>query len=125
MTIYDDFQDIAGQLLAQPSAGGFGQGEVVYIAVTQVDDAGDPWEVDSESTVETTLSATVRGVPDMLVDGKDVVASDLLVTAAANVAITPKTGDRIRIDGTERRVGKVMPIPPAGTTVVWQIVVKT
>ena len=120
MSFYDEMRGVADGLLAE-----FAQGSVtVHIVTPGAPDPAQPWVAVPPSETPAALDAVVRGVPKALVDGADIVVGDLLVIfAVPNVVVS--VGDRIVIDGKSHGVVQVSPIPPAGTTVAMQAVVRT
>jgi hypothetical protein len=97
----------------------FNQGSVRYIE--SAGDVGAAWDPIKGSDVYSTLAATVSGVSARYVDGKTVIATDLMVTAAVFDRVPTMSG-RLEIDGKEVQIVKIMPKPAAGTVVVWNII---
>ncbi len=99
------------------------------------------WE-EWKPTIETRvyeLDATVTGVPEKLVDGDSIKATDLMVTcsdvmrlvlidgvsvAAQEVEFDAGLLDTLRIDGKTATVQKPMPVPAAGVKIVHKYVVR-
>lgn len=124
MTIYEDFQTLAGQLLDDPSVGGFGQGTIVLVQRAVSQEVDEPWNVESESETIVPLKAVATGVPDALIDGDTIRRGDLMITSAVVLNVAPKATDSLRIDGVRYEIVRFMPVPPAGTTVVWKFVAR-
>jgi hypothetical protein len=117
MSIYDDLQPVASELLAE-----FKQGTISLIQSVPGDgDDDDPGE---PATTTTELDATVVGAPFKYVQAGFAVASDMLVTAAVVVGITPDKNDFIVIDGVQYKIIQDVSKPAAGTRVVWKFLVR-
>ncbi|KFI27741.1 hypothetical protein CN97_00760 [Haematobacter massiliensis] len=120
MSFYDEMKGVADGLLAE-----FAQGTVTaYIVTPGAPDPAQPWVAVPPSETSAALDAVVRGVPEALVDGTNILVGDLLVIFAVP-DVTVSVGDRIVIDGKSLGVVQVSPIPPSGTTVAMQAVVRT
>lgn len=116
MTLYDDFQTTARDLLTE-----FKQG--VAVLVVRTPSGGTP-SAPTFTETEVPLTATSSGVPVYMVNGTSILATDLLVLAAVVAGTTPKVGDVIKMDGKRYAIVRYLPIPPKGTTVVWRFVVR-
>lgn len=116
--IYTEFQGIASDLIGE-----FAQGEVVLVQPgAKTGDAHNPtvWP-----PTEHAVDATVSGVPQKMIDGTLILASDLMVTIAGDVAVRPEPDWSIKIDGRPHAIVQIAAIPPAGVTVVYKIVVRS
>lgn len=98
-----------------------------------------PWIPAPSETRTYTLDAVVRDVATKYVDGTEILATDVQVTASTKmswtatngVAITPSTvryepspGDVMAIDGDGVTIVKTMRIPRAGTALAWRFIVR-
>ena len=98
-----------------------------------------PWIPAPSETRTYTLDAVVRDVATKYVDGTEILATDVQVTASTKmswtatngVAITPSTvryepspGDVMAIDGDGVTIVKTMRIPRAGTALAWRYIVR-
>lgn len=118
MTFYGKMQGIATGLLTK-----YGQGTVTMTKVTQTN-ASDPWIVGSASEVSETLQATVRRVEQKYVDGTVIVGTeDQIVFAVPQIA--PDMTCKFSIDGVERVLVDIRPLPAAGTPVAYIAFVKS
>jgi len=107
------------QAVASDVLGEFRQGVIRYIEAGPA--TGPAWNPTPGTDVSTTLDATASGVAAEYVDGKSVLATDLMVTAAV-FDRAPTMSGRIEIDGKEVQIVKIMPKPAAGTVVVWNFI---
>lgn len=119
MAIYDRFQSTAKALL-----GKFEQGEVKLIKITTSGPDYDP------TITETPYIQTgaVKGVSAKYVDmqtegGAMINAADLEVLVPGGGQV-PTTSDKYDIDGKRHEILQVEPIPAAGTTAVYRVIVK-
>ncbi|MDV3257745.1 MAG: hypothetical protein LOX97_08205 [Sphingomonas sp.] len=119
MGFYDDMQAVATDVLTE-----FAQGAVTLTRVTPGEvDPEEPWVVPEPETTSYALKAAVRGVSQELVDGSEVVASDLMVTAAVP-EIVPAMTDLLEIDGRAMTLVRIDAIPAAGTVVAYRLIVR-
>lgn len=114
---YAGIQETATELLTE-----FNQGEIKLIKIT--DGTGPSYDPGDPTKTEFDLVGTVRGVEAKYVDDKLIFESDLQVTVAVLSAQVPAMPDKINIDGKEFDIIKIMPIPPAGVTIVNRIFVR-
>ncbi|PBC23477.1 MULTISPECIES: hypothetical protein [unclassified Mesorhizobium] len=112
---YDDMANMAVALLGE-----FKQGAVTLKRETPgVPDPAQPW-VPVEPTVETwPLSAVVKRMHQRYENGILIVETGDMVTFAVP-AVEPMLTDMIVIDGAERTITNLTPIPSAGTAVAWK-----
>ena len=117
MSIYDDLQPVASELLGE-----FKQGTVYLIKMTEgngtPDDPGDPTETKYE------LDATVKGVSFKYIEQGFALESDLMVTSAVRDDVTPDGDDFIEIDGVRHKIHRDMSVPAAGTKIAWKFIVR-
>ena len=97
----------------------FNQGVIRYIEAGP--STGPAWNPTPGADVISVLDATASGVAAEYFDGKSVLATDLMVTAAVFDRV-PTMNGRIEIDGKEVQVVKIMAKPAAGTVVVWNFI---
>lgn len=133
--LYTEFQGVADDLLAE-----FKQGTVTLTRTIQgTPDPDTPWIPAPSETRTYTLDAVARDVSTKYVDGTEILATDVQVTASTKmswtatngVAITPSDvryepspGDVMSIDGAGVNIVKTMRIPRAGTAVAWRFIVR-
>lgn len=119
MTLYDELQGVAGEILADPD---FKQGVISLIRSTPgtgpVDDPGP------STLVTVPLNAVAAGVPFKFIQGNLAIAGDLMVTASIVEGVDPTLADFIDIDGKRYKVIQYVPTPPAGVAVVWKWIVR-
>jgi len=97
----------------------FNQGVIRYIEAGPA--TGPAWNPTPGADIATTLDATASGVAAQYVDGKTVLATDLMVTAAVFDRV-PTMNGRLEIDGKELQIVNIMAKPAAGTVVVWSFI---
>lgn len=118
MSIYDDMQSLASDVLGE-----FDQGGIFYLAMVAPvggtpDDPGEPVATSFK------LDGVARGVKMKYVDGTSILASDMQTTVAVRDDIAPDLTGFIALgsaDGPRHKVVRVDPIPPVGTTVANRI----
>lgn len=121
MTLYDDMQGLARDLLSNPD---FKQGMIRLVVLTPgtgpVDDPGLPTE-----TVYTLPGAVARGVKFKYVAKGLALATDQQVTASIVDGIPIGTdADFIEIDGLRYKIARLDQKPAAGTPVVVTYIVR-
>lgn len=92
-----------------------GQGSVSLVQITTTPGEFE-WSPPVTSETVTPLAATVKGVAMELVDGSQVLSSDIWVQMAV-ASPEPSTGDRIRIDGVDHAILRIDRLPGAGEAV--------
>lgn len=115
MSIYDEMQDIARDVLGE-----FRQEGLRYIRVTPgtgpKDDPGPavvtPFDID----------AAARGVAFKYVNGSTIVTTDLQLTMAVRDDVTPDMHGFVEAGGKRCKVIAVQPIPPTGVTVAHVVI---
>jgi hypothetical protein len=115
---YDDMADMAQEVLAPEEQDGLGQGVVQLKRVT----LGTPPEewMPAPETVETwPLSAAVKRLHQRYENGVLIVETGDMVTFAVP-AVVPAITDKLVIDGAERVISNLTPIPAAGSPVMWK-----
>lgn len=113
MSLYDEMQDVATDLLTD-----FKQGTIVYRAPTAGANDWDPVTY-TDTPVQ---GGTVSGVSQRYV-------TDLITTSDLHAILpvfgaTPTNAGRLVIDSVERQIISVQPSPAAGTVVCWHVFVK-
>lgn len=120
MSIYDEMQTIAKEILTDPE---FKQGVISYIAMTPgagpVDDPGNPIETTYELP-----GAVARGVQFRYVSEGLAVSSDKQVTMPVDSRFIPNGTGFMLIDGERYKIVQVMNKPAAGTPVVHILIVR-
>lgn len=116
---YTNLQATASKLLAN-----FSQGAVELVRSNGVVAGVNEWDLPTDNTPTTyTLDAVVEGVNKSLVDGVNILASDLKVTFAA-FQISPSVNDKINIDGNSKTIVSLTAIPSAGVVCAWEAIVR-
>lgn len=117
MTIYDELQPVAAELLKE-----FKQGTIQLIQLTPgtgpADNPGPATEVITD------LDAVAKGVSFKYVKDGLALSTDLQVTSAIVAGIVPNGRDFITIDGARFKIVEILPVPAAGTRVVWKFIVR-
>lgn len=111
---YGKMTNTASRLLKR-----FNQGVIRYIEAGP--STGPVYDPTPGADVVSVLDATASGVAAEYVDGKSVLATDLMVTASVFERV-PTMNGRIEIDGKEVQIVKILPKPAAGTVVVWNFI---
>lgn len=121
MPFYDDMADMVQDMLLPDDAGGLGQGVVSLKRVTTAaPNPATPW-IPGAETVETySLRVAVRRLHQRYENGVLIVETGDLVTFAVVPGIVPALTDKLVIDGTERAITSITPVPGAGTPVAWK-----
>jgi hypothetical protein len=113
---YGKMTDTASRLLKR-----FNQGVIRYIEAGP--STGPAWNPTPGADVTTELDGFATGVAAEYVDGKSVLATDLMVTAAVFDRVPTMSG-RLEIDGKEVQIVKIMAKPAAGTVVAWAFIAR-
>ncbi|TWG90324.1 hypothetical protein L598_000700000810 [Mesorhizobium sp. J18] len=124
MTFYDEMRGVADELLSE-----FQQGTVLLKRVTTTPGENE-WDPPGETVTTYPLSATVKRLHQRYENGVLIVETGDMVTFAvptipASVepeipANTPALTDTLIIDGVERAISNLTPIPGSGTVVAWK-----
>lgn len=118
MGFYDEMADMARELLAPESDGGLGQG-VVELKRTTTTPGANPWDPPTETATTYTLKAAVERLHQRYEGGVLIVETGDMVTFAVP-AVTPALTDTLVIDGKERAITNLTPVPGAGVAVAWK-----
>lgn len=118
---YDGIADMLQELLAPGDEDGLGQGTLLLKRETPgVPDPEAPWEP-VEPTVETwALKAAVKRLHQRYENGVLIVETGDMVTFAVP-EVKPQITDLLVIDGDERAITNLTPVPGAGTAVAWKV----
>ena len=119
MTIYDEMQQIASEILGDPE---FKQGEIIYVAT--IPGNGPPDNPGASTTVEYALDAVAKGVSYKYVKDGLALSTDLTVTSAVRADVVPDMKGFIKIDGVRHKIMQDISTPGAGTRVVWKWIVR-
>lgn len=118
MSLYDDMQTVASDVLAE-----FKQGTVSYIAMVPQAGSTPDDPLPPVEGVPVSLNAAVRPVSTKYVDGTHIVQSDKQVTFAGGV-VDPDMSGFIDIDGVRFKIVEILPVPAAGTVVSYTVIVR-
>lgn len=117
--IYDRFASLADRLVTQFDMGG--TATLVQIVTPDPDPLKPPTVTDGGFSIP----AVVFGVTgDMVARDPDLVATDLRVIIAAAHWVPLVPGDVLRIDGKDRAVVRVEPVPAAGVVSIYKLIVR-
>jgi len=114
---YDRMRATATKLLTTYKQG------TVEIGRPVVTPGANPWDAPTTATDWTALNAVARGVSQALVDGTQVLASDLMILVAVS-DYAYQVSDLIRLDGKQVAIVRVDQIPAAGDPVVIRFIVR-
>lgn len=132
---YAEMADVAAELLAPTSEGGLGQG-LVQLKRIVVSPPPNNWTPGTETETVWTLRAAVRRLHQrhengvLIVEtGDQIIAAtvatltmqDGVAVAPVEQAFEPQNGDIIVIDGADRAIDNITPIPGAGTVSAWKL----
>lgn len=135
MSFYDEMADMASELLSPENEGGLGQGTVQLKRIT-VTPPANPWEEGTETETVWTLKAAVKRVHQRYENGTLIVETgDILMVATKCTLIkldgedvtpveqyfAPANGDLLIIDGAERAIDNITPMPGAGVVSAWKL----
>lgn len=119
MTIYDDMRNVANERLTE-----FKQGVVQYIGVTTTAGSTPDEPASSNEDTPVTINATVRSVSTKFVDGTHIIQSDSMITMPNTGDTTPKMSGYFKIDGVRFKIIEIMPVPAAGSPIIWKVIVR-
>lgn len=118
MGFYDDMQALASGLLAD-----FKQGSITYVARTPGN--GPTYNPGAPGETPTVLpGAVASGASKRFIDAGLAVAGDLVVVSSIVAGLTPKMGDQLTINGVRWNIVGIDIVPPSGTPVVWNFIVR-
>lgn len=113
MAFYDEMQGVAAELLTE-----FAQGTVTLKRIVSTPGANE-WDPPTETAQTWPLKAAVKRKHQRYENGVLIVETGDEVTFAVP-SVAPSITDKLVIDGVERVISNLTPIPAAGTTVVWK-----
>ena len=120
MSIYDEMQKIASDVLSDPE---FKQGVISYVRIVPgsgpEDDPGPPTEI-----ITPVLGGVVRGVSYKYVKDGLALSTDKIVTMPVVSGVTPNMRDFIEVDGERLKIVQDISTPAAGVRVVWKFIVR-
>ncbi|MGX5827370.1 hypothetical protein [Mesorhizobium sp. 43Arga] len=118
---YDEMADMVSELLQPDADGGLGQGLVQLKRETPgAVDPDQPW-IPVEPTVQTwVLNAVLKRLHQRYENSVLIVETGDMVTFAV-AGVVPEITDSIVINGADRAITNLTPIPPAGTVVAWKV----
>lgn len=109
--------NVADKLLGQ-----FSQGSV-FLVRQEATPGAKPWDDPVITEVKYPVNVAARGVSNEYVDGVTILASDIQLTTTVP-DVVPVAGDIIEIDGKNYSLVQPFPIPAAGFTVAYKLVVR-
>lgn len=119
MSIYDEMQKVAQEILGDPE---FKQGPTYLVQITPgtgpVDDPGPGVETHHA------INGAVRGVKWSLVNTGLAQASDMQIVHAVVPGVVPTAKDFVIADGIRYKVVQVLPKPAAGVPVAYLLVIR-
>lgn len=119
MSLYDELQDVASEILSDTDFKQVGISLIHVIpAAGPPDNPGTP----TEQTIP--LDAVARGISFKYVKDGFAVASDIEVTCAVVDGATPTLNDFIMIGTQRHKIIQDISPPAAGTQVVWKFIVR-
>lgn len=138
MGFYDDMAQMANDMLGPDAKGGFGQGtvQIKRIELGELIDPNNPYGGRHEHEKVWTLRAAVRRLHQryeggvLIVETGDQITAGTMATltmvdgkavAPVEQAILPVNSDIIAIDGADRAIDNITPIPGAGTVSAWKL----
>jgi hypothetical protein len=110
---YSEMRSVADELLGE-----FAQGTVLLKRVTLVEGPNE-WDPPVETAVSYALKGTVKRIHQRYENAVLIVETGDMVTFAVP-DVEPVLTDTLMIDGVERAITNLTPIPTAGTTVAWK-----
>lgn len=113
MTFYDDMRGVADELLTE-----FQQGAVLLKRISTSEPENE-WEEPVETVQTWPLKAAVKRLHQRYENGVLIVETGDMVTFAVP-AVTPALTDLLVIDGSDRAITNLTPVPGAGTVVAWK-----
>lgn len=132
---YSDMAAMANELLLPDAQGGLGQGTVQLKRIV-VSPPPNNWTPGTETENVWTLRAAVRRLHQhyengalIIETGDQIIAGtmatltmvDGVAVAPGEQAFEPLNGDLIVIDGADRAIDNITPIPGAGTVSAWKL----
>lgn len=115
---YEEMKGMVSEVLLPDADGGLGQGTISLKRTTTTPGA-EEWDPPTETTTTYPLDATVKRLHQRYEGGVLVIETGDLVTFAVP-AVVPALTDMLVIDGVERAITNLTPIPGAGTVVAYK-----
>lgn len=109
-------------MLAPTSAGGLGQGVIQLKRITVTEPPND-WTPGEEVTETWTLRAASRRRNQKFETGTLIVETGDIITCAV-FETKPRLTDILVVDGANKSITDIKPIPSAGTVAGWQLFVE-
>lgn len=117
--IYDRFAALGDRLINKFDMGG------THVSLTFVTDNPDPLEMPDVTNIAERIPAVVFGVTgEMVARDPDLLVSDLRVIVSASEAPCMKVGDIIKIDGVDKSILRINPVPAAGVVSIYKLIVR-
>lgn len=118
MGFYDEMAAMVQDVLLPDTEGGLGQGAISLKRVTTVP-GENPWDPPTETEVTYPLKAAVKRLHQRYENGVLIVETGDMVTFAVP-DVVPALTDTLVIDGKERAITNLTPVPGAGVTVAYK-----
>lgn len=122
MSIYDEMQQVAKDLIGDPEFNQGGTGKIEYVVVTP--GAGPIDNPGASTFTKIPVDAVAKGVSFKYVKDGLALSSDKTVIIPITNGITPKMTDFIDIDGKRHKIIQDISVPGASTRVVWKFIVR-
>lgn len=128
MPFYDEMAEIVQEMLAPEEEDGLGQGTVLLKRIT-IGPPPNEWTPGEETVTTWPLKAAVKRQHQRYENGVLIVETGDMVTFAVPAVVPQLVGENedgttftflIVIDGADRAITNVTPVPAAGTTVAWK-----
>lgn len=117
--LYDRFRNTAARLLTRFDQGG--TGAVVQAVVTNPDPLAPP----AVNNTPQPVRAVVRGVSaELVANTPDMALGDLQVITDALSGFVPAEGQAVLINGHQRAILRVEPVPASGAAVIYKFFVR-
>ncbi|UPT53446.1 hypothetical protein [Synechococcus phage Ssp-JY39] len=117
---YDEMADMVQDLLLPDAEDGLGQGAVLLKRMTAgVPHPEAPWEPVEPTVATWPLKAAVKRLHQRYENGVLIIETGDMVTFAVP-EVKPEITDMLVIDGYERAITNLTPMPAAGTPVAWK-----
>jgi hypothetical protein len=135
MSFYSEMADMANELLSPDAQGGLGQG-LVQIKRISLGEAPNEYSPAPEVETSWTLKAAVKRLHQRYENGVLIIETGDQIIAGTMASLTklagedvapveqafaPQNGDILVIDGLDRAIDNITPIPGAGTVSAWKL----
>lgn len=122
MSIYDEMQGVAHELLTE-----FDQGGLTYIRLVPgngpPDNPGAPTQ-DIKKFAGVARGVSFKYIGTTLANGSLVVASDLQVTLPADLGINPDMADFVGVATVQHKIIQIIKLPATGTVVAYRLIIR-